>query len=198
MNTKIGFQFSKYGNILKSFLHTKIGAKIGFYLKISGFNRVGAVITRANPKWYQRKTQFIGFAYNARVNKGGDLVASLITGQAMNSITTPLPPKYIALSTTSLTPAMGDTTLTGESAASGLARALGTQGSYIAPSVLDGACSYTVTKTFTNTSGGTVTILSAALFDAASTGNLFVEANLASSAVMAISDTLAITWTVNL
>ena len=66
------------------------------------------------------------------------------------------------------------------------------------PTTLDGACSYTVTKTFTNTSGGSVTVVSAALFDAVSTGNMFVEANLSSSAVMATNDTLAITWGINL
>lgn len=194
MNTTVPFQFSKYGNIVKSFLHTKIGAFIGYHLGIKGFNRVGAVVTHAATG----KQEFLGFAYNSRVNKGADLVASLITGQAMNSITSPLPPKYIALSTSSLTPAAGDTTLTGETAASGLARALGTQGSYTGPVSLDAAASYTVTKTFTNTSAGSVTINSAALFDAASTGNLFVEANLSSAATLAINDTLAITWTVNL
>ena len=197
METKAPFQYSKYGNILKKFLHTKIGAWLGYHLGISGFNMVGAVITRANPKWYQSKVKNIGFAYNARVNKGGDLIGSLITGTSLNSITSPLPPKYIALSTTSLTPAAGDTTLTGETAATGLVRALGTQGGYVGPSVLDGSASYTVTKTFTNSSGGSVTINSAALLDAASSGNLFVEANLASAAVLAVNDTLAITWTVN-
>lgn len=195
---KTPFQYSKYGNIIKSFLHTKIGARVGYFLNISGFNRIGVVHTRANPKWYQRKQEFIGFAYNSRVDKGADLISSLITGTSINSITSPLPPKYIALSTSSLTPTKTDTTLSGETSASGLARALGTQGGYVAPSTLDGAASYTVTKTFTNTSAGAVTIVSAALFDAASTGNMFVEANLSSSAIMAINDTLAVTWTVNL
>lgn len=200
MQEKTTLQYSNNPLILifKKFLHTKIGAKLGFMFGLKGFNRVGAVLTRANPKWYQRKQIFIGFAYNSRVDKGGDLIASLITGAAQNSISSPLPPKYIALSTSSLTPAHGDTTLSGETAASGLARALGTQGSYTTPSVLDGACSYTVTKTFTNTSGGPVTVVSAALFDASSVGNMFVEANLSSSAIMAINDTLAITWTINL
>jgi hypothetical protein len=195
MNKKIPFQFSKYGNALKSFLHTKIGAKIGYYLKLKGFNRVGAYHTSA----LTGKTKFIGFAYNSRVAKGGDLIASLITGASQNSITSPLPPKYIALQDTgALTPANGDTTLSHECVATGLTRALGVQGGYVTPSVLDGACSYTVTKTFTNSSGGAVTIYGAGLFDAISTGNLFVEANLSSNAIMAVSDTLAITWTVNL
>lgn len=194
MKTKKQFQYSKYGNIVKSFLHTKIGAKVGFYLKIKGFNRVGIVHTST----LTGKQKFLGFAYNSRVSKGGDLIASLITGVSQNSISSPLPPKYIALSTSTLTPAYTDTTLTGETSATGLARTLGTQGSYITPTTLDGAASYTVTNTFTNSSGGSVTILSAALFDASSTGNLFVEANLASSAILANADTLSVTWTINL
>lgn len=194
MKEKIPTQFNKYANILKTFLHTKIGARIGFYLKIKGFNRVGIIHT----SFLTGKHTFLGFAYNSRVNKGADLIASLITGAAQNSISSPLPPKYVALSTSSLTPDKTDTTLPGETSASGLARALGTQGSYSGPSTLDGSASYTVTKTFTNTSAGAVTVVSAALFDAVSSGNLFVEANLSSSAAMNINDTLAITWTVNL
>lgn len=188
METKI-YQNSML--LFKRFLHTKIGGRIGFLLGLKGFNQVSAVITRANGK-----KKFLGYSYNSRVNKGADLVASLITGASQNSISTPLPPKYIALSTSSLTPAAGDTTLSGETSASSMGRTLGTQGSYTGPASLDGAASYTVTKTFT--SSGTITIVSAALFDAASTGNLFVEANLSSSAALNSGDTLGITWTVNL
>jgi hypothetical protein len=194
MNTKTPTQFSKYGNLLKSFLHTQFGARVGFYLNIRGFNRVGVVHTSA----LTGKQTFKGFSYNARVNKGADLSASLLSGTSFNSITSPLPPKYVALSTAVLTPAAGDTTLASETAVSGLARALGTQGTYTTPVVLDGAASYTVTKTFTNTTAGVVTINSAGLFDAASTGNLFAEANLSVAAAMQVNDTLAITWTINL
>lgn len=193
MQEKTPFQFGKYGNIIKSFLHTKIGARVGYYLRIRGFNRIGAIHTDSKTG----KHRFIGFAYNSRVDKGGDLIASLITGVSQNSITSPLPPKYIALSTSVLTPAHTDTTLTGETSVTGLGRALGTQGGYVTPTTLDGAASYTVTKTFTLT-GTATTVVSAALFDAISTGNMFVEANLSSSAPMATNDTLAITWTVNL
>ena len=197
METKTPIQYSSSKSVLlfKKFIHTKVGAKIAYSLGLKGFNRIGVVHTSAKTG----KQKFLGFAYNSRVNKGADLVASLITGAAQNSISTPLPPKYIALSTSSLTPAYGDTTLSGETSATGLARHLGTQGSYTGPgTTLDGAASYTVTYTFTNTSGGAVTVVSAALFDASSSGNLFVEANLSSSAVMAVNDTLAITWTINL
>lgn len=195
MKTKIPTQYSnsKLVILFKKFIHTKLGAKLAFNFGLKGFNRCGAVIIRANGK-----KEVIGFSYNSRVDKGADLIASLITGASQNSISSPLPPKYIALSTSSLSAAKSDTTLSGETSASGLARAVGTIGSYTGPSTLDGAASYTVSKTFTNTSGGSVTVVSAALFDASSSGNLFVEANLSSSAVLANSDTLVITWTVNL
>lgn len=191
MKNKTPFQYSTFGRIIKKFLHTKLGAKIGFALGISGFNQIRAVITRKNGF-----VEPVIASYNSRVNKGADLIASLITGAAQNSISSPLPPKYIALSTSTLTPAKTDTTLTGETAVSGLTRGTGTQGSYTGPSSLDGAASYTVSNTFT--AGGSATIVSAALFDAASTGNLFVEGNLAASAVLASGDQLSITWTVNL
>lgn len=194
MKTKVQIQHSSnyFIMLLKKFLHTKLGSKVGFYLGLKGFNRLSVVITRANGQ-----KEFLGFSYNSRVNKGADLIASLITGAAQNSISSPLPPKYIALSTSTLTPDKTDTALSGETSVAGLGRALGTQGSYSGPSTLDGAASYTVTKTFTLT-GSATTIVSAALFDAVSSGNMFVEANLSSSAVMATNDTLAITWTVNL
>lgn len=176
--------------LFKKFLHTKIGGRIGYLLGLRGFNMVKAVITRANGK-----KKFLGYSYNSRVNKGADLIASLITGASQNSISSPLPPKYIALSTSTLTAAAGDTTLSGETSASSMGRTLGTQGSYTGPASLDGAASYTVTKTFT--SSGTITIVSTALFDAVSSGNMFVEANLSSSAALNSGDTLSITWTIN-
>jgi hypothetical protein len=216
---KVPAQYSPAQIGLKQFLHTKPGAMIGHFLGISGFNKIKEVHSKFL-RYYSEgmklaRGEFIqaigetgkmgvyrvaktSYAFNARVNKGADLIASLITGAAQNSISSPLPPKYIALSTSSLTPDKTDTTLAGETAATGLARALGTQGGYTGPSTLDGAALYTVTKTFINTSAGAVTVVSAALFDAAADGNMFVEANLSANAVMAVNDTLAITWTVNL
>jgi hypothetical protein len=193
METKVPFQYSKYGNIIKSFLHTKIGANIGYFLKIKGFNRVGYVYNNV----LTGKKKYGGFAYNSRVNKGADLIASLITGVAQNSITSPFPPKYIALSTASLTPSASDTTLTGETSATGLTRVLATISGYTSPASLDAACSYVLSNTFTNNSGGVVTVVSSALFDAITGGNMFAEANLSGSSAMNPGDTLIITWTVN-
>ena len=175
-----------------------VGPAIGFYFGVKGYNRIKAKIIRPVGQHLTIRDLFLNTmpSFNSRVNKGADLIGSLITGTSLNSITSPLPPKYIALSPTVLTPAAGDTTLSGETANSGLARTLGTQGSYTGPSSLDGAASYTVSNTFT--CGATPTnINSAALLDAASSGNLFVEANLSSQATLTNGVQLQIVWTVN-
>jgi hypothetical protein len=205
--------------LFKKFLHTKTGAMLGHYIGLSGFNKVVAIkyefLRYYTGNEYLKKGEIVEqigetfkygiyrkvkavYGFNSRVNKGGDLSASLMSGSSLNSIASPLPPIYIANSTSVLTPAAGDTTLSGETAAAGLARALGTVGGYIAPSVLDGSCSYTIVKTFTNTSGGSVTLNSCALFDAVAVGNLFAEANLSTARVLANNDKIVITWTVNL
>ena len=179
--------------LVKRFLHTRIGAFIGYHLGVSGFNRVDAYITRANGK-----VEFLGPSYNSRVNAGAALAASLISGTTLGGLTSPSAAKYIALSTSSLTPAAGDTTLSGETSVSGLGRALGSAGTYTAPASLDAGCSYVLSKVFTAGVTGPTTIQSAAIFDAASTGNMLVEANLSSSAVLGLNDQLTINWTVNL
>src|ERR1035437_468787 len=138
--------------MIKQFLHTKIGAIIGFKLGLKGFNRV---VASHNGKIFSK-------SYDSRTDKGAALMSSLLSGSSLGSISSPLPPLYIALSTSVLTPAKGDTTLSGETSVSGLGRALGTAGSYIAPSTLDGGASYTVAKTFT--AGGPAGINSTGLF----------------------------------
>lgn len=189
--TSIPIQYSQIGSRIKKLLHTKIGAFVGYHAGISGFNRIDATIIRSNGR-----VERLLPTYNSRVNVGAALNASLMSGTSLGSITSPLPPKYIALSTSSLTPSATDTTLSGETSATGLARVLGTIGSYSAPASLDSSASYIVSNTFT--AGTTATIVSAALFDAVSSGNMFVEANLSTSAVLSSTDQLIIQWTVNL
>lgn len=190
INTQAPIQYSPLGRIAKRFLHTRVGAFIGYKLGLQGFNRIEAVITRANGVVEHKRS------YNSRVDVGAALTASLISGSTLGSISSPGAPKYIAVSSSSLTPAHGDTTLSGEISSNGFARALATAGSYSAPASLDASASFTFSKTFTAT--GTQTVASAALFDASSSGNLFVEGNLASSASLNSGDTLQIVWTVNL
>ena len=187
MTNKTPIQHTKLGKWIK-----KIGNYLGFNLRIKGFNRVGVRIIHTNGL-----IENIGFTYNSRVNKGAALQASLMAGSALGGVSSPLAPLYIALSTASLTPAAGDTTLASETSVAGLGRALGTAQNYVAASTLDGAASYDVAKTFTLT-GANTTVVSAALFDAVSTGNLFAEANFSSSAVLVTGDLLQVTWTINI
>lgn len=191
LTTKVPFARTSLGLIVSRLLHTKLGAKVGFFLGISGYNQIEAIIRRGNGEIEVLRS------YNARTDSGAALIASLVAGSALGGITSPAAPKYMALSTSSLTPAKTDTTLTGETAATGLARAVASAGSYVAPSALDGGASYVFSKTFTNSSPGAVTIASAALFDAASVGNLYVEGNLSASATLQIGDDLTINWTIN-
>lgn len=184
-------QTTWYARLLKSLLMTKVGKKVGFHLGLRGFNRVVMQHIR------EGKVISTALQYNSRVDKGAAQQASLMAGSSLGSITTPLPAIYIALSTSSLTAAKGDTTLSGETSVTGIARALGTVQNYVAPSVLDGAASYDIFKSFTLT-GANTTVVSSALFDAASVGNMFAEANLSSSAVMVTNDILQVTWTVNI
>ena len=184
-------QYTLLGKVIKKLLKFSIIKHVCFSLGLKGFNRMGWEVVR-NGKVVQ-----CGFTYNSRVDKGADLSASLLAGESLNSITTPLPPKYIALSTSELTPAAGDETLTGETSVSGLARAVGAIQSYTGPASLDAACAYTIYKSFENL-GETTTIESSALFDASTSGNMFVEANLDSSATLEVNDILKISWTVNL
>jgi hypothetical protein len=217
LNTPTPVQYSPIGQTIKKLLHTRIGAFIGFHLGISGFNRIENRIARFQ-RYYEQgeplaKGEFLQqiegrdkvgvyradrlrFSYNSRVDAGAALCASLISGTTLGGISSPSTAKYIAVSPTTLTPAKGDTTLSGELSTNGFTRALATAGTYTAPASLDGAASYILTKTFTAT--GAQTVASAAIFDAASTGNMFVEGNFASSATLATNDTLTVNWTVNL
>lgn len=131
--------------------------------------------------------------YNSRVNAGALWQAGVMGSASGN------PANYIALSTATLSPAAGDTTLSGEITSgvnAGLARTQGTYQNYTAPSTLGGSASYQITNTFT--SSGTATVNSAALFTASSGGSLFVEANLSPAATLASGDMLILTWTVNI
>lgn len=190
MKTATPFQYTAFANFFKKFLHTKFGAMLAYYAGISGYNRVDAVIVRANGR-----VEKLWPSFNSRTDAGAALVSSLISGTTLGGISSPSSAKYIANSTSVLTPAKGDTTLTGEASTLGLGRAVAAAGTYTAPSVLDGAASYILTKTFT--ASGSITIASTGIFDAASSGNLLAEANLTTAAALGNGDTLTINWTVN-
>lgn len=132
---------------------------------------------------------------NARVDAGALFIANII-GNA-----TAAPANYLALSTSTLTPAKADTTLLGEIVtAAGLQRALTTFGTYVAPSAINGAASFQLTKTFTYTGAVQVNVVSGGLLNAATAGTLLSEGNFspAQATVNANGDQIAVTWTITI
>jgi hypothetical protein len=128
--------------------------------------------------------------YNSRVNLGAAWQAQIMGNESGN------PAKFIALSSSVITPNSTDMTLTGEITNYGLARTVGTFTNYTAPSTLGGGASYQITHQYTAT--GNITVQSSALFDAISGGNLFVEANFQNQAVLSNGDNLVLTWQINI
>lgn len=183
-----------YRRLAYRLLHTRIGTWIGLRLGVR-HNRFSYRIVRADGSVSSGAPSY---SFNARVDAGAALYASLLTGTAVGGLSSPAAAKYLALSTSSLTPAKTDTTLSGETSATGLARAQGTVQNYVAPPVLDGAASVDIYREFTNGSGGSVTVQSAAVFDASSSGNMLAEANLSSSAALSDGDKIQLTVTVSL
>ncbi len=142
-----------------------------------------AQIIRANGR--HEKTIF---GFNARVNAGAAAQAGDLYGTQTAIFA------YFACSPTTLTPAMGDTSLSGEITSGGFVRALAAY-AYTAPSSLGGTYVATFTKTFTGS--GAWTVNSIALFNQlAIGGTMFSEINLTSTASGASGDSLALTYTV--
>lgn len=96
---------------------------------------------------------------------------------------------YIALTNTAITPAAGDTTLSGEITTNGLGRALGTYAHTA------GQNTFTVSKTFTATA--TQSAQAAGLFTASSSGTMMAE-NTFTAVTLNNGDSLTITWTITL
>lgn len=123
--------------------------------------------------------------HNLITSAGKDFISTQIGNNATGSNGA----NYIALTNTAITPAAGDTTLSGEIATNGLTRA---QGAY---AHTNGQNSYTVSKTFTAT--GSTAAQAAGLFTASSAGTMMAE-NTFSAVSLASGDQLTITWTITL
>lgn len=104
--------------------------------------------------------------------------------------------RFIALTTSTTAPVATDTVLATELTTNGLARALGTYGHTA------GATSYTLSKTFTYTGTGSVTVAKAGAFTAstlAAGGVMVFETLLQTTATVSLSgDQITFTWTVNI
>jgi hypothetical protein len=130
-----------------------------------------------------------------RTTAGADYEAMLLAG-ASNGTGSSAPANYIGLSTNATAPAAGDTVLAGElnNAGGGLNRA---QALYAHTA---GTSSYTLTKTFTaNASdGASNTIQKIGIFNAASSGTMFLETAVPNPPTLVSGDQLTITETVSI
>jgi hypothetical protein len=100
---------------------------------------------------------------------------------------------FIGLTESVITPAVTDTTLTGEIATNGLERAIATTLTHSAASNTT-----TLSKTFT-ASGSFTSVLGSALFNAVSSGTMAHIANFSTgSGTLVSGDQLAVSWTMTL
>ncbi|MEO9362479.1 MAG: hypothetical protein ABI348_01140 [Nitrososphaera sp.] len=124
--------------------------------------------------------------HNLITNAGKDFISQQI---GSNGTAAANGANYIALTNTAITPAVGDTTLSGEITNNGLSRAQGTYAH------TNGQSTFTVSKTFTAT--GATAAQAAGLFTAPSGGTMMAE-NIFTPVSLASGDQLTITWTITL
>lgn len=129
-------------------------------------------------------------------NAGNDWQAGIMGDAARTNAGTGISraADYIGLTEDNTAPAAGDTTLTGELAAGGLARAQGTYGH------TGGAASYTISKTFTSSDATARTLRKAALFNASANGIMPFSSLITNPPTLqgTTSDQATVTVTVNL
>ena len=125
-------------------------------------------------------------ARNLTVNAGLNAARQQLHNPAYALATTVA--QYIAVTTDSTTPSSSDTTLASEQTTNGLARVAGTYSS------LGGTGAWQQQITFTYTGGTAITIAKSAMFDAASSGNMYYEVLLSPSATLNDGDALVLTW----
>jgi hypothetical protein len=133
-------------------------------------------------------------AKNIITDAGRRLIHTLVYGTSAQKTTASagVGLNYIGLSNDGTSPAAGDTALTGEISGNGLTRALGT----VTLPTGSGTIT-TISRVFTYSGGGTQSVQKAALFDAASSGNMAHEL-LFTQRTLATSDTLTLTFNITL
>lgn len=148
---------------------------------------LSAVVTEAKTG---KKRQLALWRKNLLTNNGRDLFhAQCYTNTSAGTRGS----GFIASTESVITPAVTDTTLTGEIATNGLSRADATTKTHTAASN-----STVIEHTFTAT-GAFTSVLASALFNAASGVTMTHTANFTTgSGTLATNDTLKITWTLNL
>jgi hypothetical protein len=127
-----------------------------------------------------------------RVDAGKDFQSRVMGDTASTGTGSYAAANYIALTENSTAPAASDTALTGELTTEGFARA---QAAYAHTA---GASTFTLTKTFTMSSGTSRTIQKGAVFNASSGGTMVFETAMPSPPTLVPSDQVAVTETVTI
>src|SRR5262245_5658096 len=143
---------------------------------------LSAVVTKA----HGTKKQLALWKHNLLTNAGKDFIAAQLY---TNTSAGTRGAGFIASTESTITPAVGDTTLSGEISTNGLARAdAGTKTHSTGTNVT------TIEHTFT-ASGSFTDVKASALFNAGSSGTMPHIANFSTgSGTLATNDTLKITW----
>ncbi|MCS4538086.1 MAG: hypothetical protein HYY67_04420 [Thaumarchaeota archaeon] len=161
------------------------GTQVYEGVKVSGWVKVQVV--------REGKVIYFQEGHNLITNQGIDIIAKqLIAGTNASVKANPLGTTYIALTTTAITPAAGDTTLSGEITTNGLQRAEGVYNHANSTSTI------IVKKTFT-ASGSFTAVQAAGLFNSntASSAGMLAE-NTFSSVNLISGDQITITWTITI
>jgi hypothetical protein len=157
---------------------------------IPHIGKITGIITRTDGT-----IEEIAPSYNSRVNAGATSESNVLF-VTVGSTSTFASFQFIGLTATTITPAATDTTLSGEITANGCARALCSV-AYTAPASVGATYTATFTHTWTCATAPQ-TVNSIGLFNQLAVGGtMFSEAALATTASLAIGDTLALTYSVN-
>lgn len=159
--------------------------------KYATYNRHGKVkVDQAACNADQSTLYYTNYDHNLRTYAGLDFASVQLAGAA-SAVNVAA---YIGLSSDSTAPAQTDTVLAGELSTNGLARALGT---YAHSACNSSACTFTITKVFTDSGSATSNIQKAAVFTQSSAGTMVYE-NTFPVVTLNPTDSLTVSWTVNL
>lgn len=130
---------------------------------------------------------------NSRVDTGAAWMFNRLSGQG-----TPGPGTFIAFSENTQNITKGQSALPSEITGGGLGRASGVVQNYVVPTVLDGAASYQITRTFVYTDIAPRTVAAAGIFDAVSGGSLIWVFNISPSRTVNLNDRVTVTLVVEI
>lgn len=152
----------------------------------------GALGTSYTPEEFGEEFLARWREHGLRTDAGKDFQSRVMGDTASTGTGTYAAANWLALTENVTAPAAGDTALTGELAAFGLARA---QAAY---AHTGGAATYTLTKTFTSSDVSTRTIQKVGVFNASSAGTLVFSTAVPSPPALVSGDSLTITETVSI